>query len=227
MDLSRIAGWTRRTRGTCRCVISIRPLTLCFNRNADDLISEYWRKHKKEKRTNQRKSLDAKQPKSGRKSTTGHDKSPELGSSAATKRSRKSQVRADSDQENGDDGEKRAAKKSRKSSGAMSQPASSSRDIGPQVEDEIMRDDFVIGNMSRYMNVPDWNHLIDSVDTVEREDDTTLMVYFKLCVAWLPTCVSEMSDLWPRKTNGERVKENSHICAQRFPQKVGGRCPLA
>jgi hypothetical protein len=38
-----------------------------------------------------------------------------------------------------------------------------------------------VGDMNRFMNMPSWETMIDTVDTVERDGDE-LMVYFTLCV---------------------------------------------
>ncbi|KAJ7308533.1 hypothetical protein DFH08DRAFT_719770 [Mycena albidolilacea] len=64
----------------------------------------------------------------------------------------------------------------------------------PSVQQEI------IGDMQNHMTVPSWDHLVDKVDTVERVDDT-LFVYFTLY-------------------SGERVREDSKKCADKFPKKL-------
>jgi hypothetical protein len=38
----------------------------------------------------------------------------------------------------------------------------------------------IVGNMSTYMQLDDWEGLVSSVDTVERESDNSLTVYFTL-----------------------------------------------
>ncbi|KAF9460554.1 hypothetical protein BDZ94DRAFT_1169461 [Collybia nuda] len=153
--------------------------------NADDLIAQYWKTHSKTKKA-PRKSVDAKTPKSGRKSTVPEDGS-DRETSLPKKRGRKSHVKADSDAENGNDVEEtRATKKSRKNTKESETPATEVSDIG---------------DMKQYMSVTSWEKLIASVDTIEREEDGSLTVYFAL------------------KT-GERVKEKSTICRQRFPQRL-------
>jgi hypothetical protein len=43
-------------------------------------------------------------------------------------------------------------------------------------------DDEEIGNMKKHMKVPSWEELIETIDTVEREDDGELYVFFTLSV---------------------------------------------
>jgi len=59
----------------------------------------------------------------------------------------------------------------------------------------------VIGDMKQYMTTPSWEHMIQTVDTVERADDGHLDVYFTL-------------------RTGERAKEGSDLCAERFPKTL-------
>ncbi|KAJ6616960.1 hypothetical protein B0H10DRAFT_1345501 [Mycena sp. CBHHK59/15] len=62
-------------------------------------------------------------------------------------------------------------------------------------------EDDVIGNMSEHMHAPTWDQLIKQIDTVERVDNK-LYVYFTL------------------KENGERIREESDICADKFPKML-------
>jgi len=55
--------------------------------------------------------------------------------------------------------------------------------------------------MASYMNVADWSHLVNRIDTVEQKDGE-LLVYFTLT-----------------DTN-ERVVEKSEVCRKKFPQKM-------
>ncbi|KAG5724489.1 Chromatin-associated protein swi6 [Termitomyces sp. T112] len=149
--------------------------------NAGTLIEEFWKKHPKKAR----KSLDAaKTPKKSRKSFASED----VDASASTttkKRGRKSQGAKESISED------RATKKAKKN-GAANEDNEDSHPL----EDEV-----VVGDMSAYMTVQTWEHLVDTIDTIERAPDGSLRVYFTL------------------KT-GDRVMENSKLCSQRFPQKL-------
>ncbi|KAF8235640.1 hypothetical protein L208DRAFT_1256403 [Tricholoma matsutake] len=118
-----------------------------------------------------RKSTEAKTPRRPRTSTV--DETSDAGSTAAPKkRGRKSQAKADSDLENSK---------------------------GMDVDEN--RDEPQIGDMSQHMKMASWEDIVSTVDTIERETDGSLTVYFTL------------------KTS-ERVKEDARICAERFPQKL-------
>lgn len=67
-----------------------------------------------------------------------------------------------------DEDEQRAKKKPRKSNGVSRQDA------------KRESDDEIIGNMKKHMKVPSWEELIGTIDTVEREDDGELYVFFTL-----------------------------------------------
>jgi len=161
--------------------------------NAHALIDEYWKNHPN-KRKGPRKSTDAKTPRRSRKS--GIDEGSDGGSSK--KRGKKTQAKADSDLENDKEGMdidgSKAAKKSRKSAAAKTQAKDT-------IQITVEGDGIIIGDMSEYMKVSNWEDLVATVDTIEREKDSSLTVYFSL-------------------KSGERVKENSRICAERFPQKI-------
>lgn len=130
-------------------------------RNADALIEEYWKKNPKKAR----KSMDAKTPKKPRKSTA-----PEDGADTSTKkRGRKSQGPAESAARNSPEaGDTRMAKKARKSTAQNEK-----EDVVQPLDEEI-----TFGDMSKYMTVSSWEKLVENVDTIEREADGTLFVYF-------------------------------------------------
>jgi len=165
--------------------------------NAHALITEYWKSHPNKKKA-PRKSTDTKSPRRPRTSTV--DETSDAGSTAAVpkKRGRKSQVKADSDLENGKDmdiSETRAPKKPRKSAGSKAQ----AQEVVKRSLDE--EEEPQIGDMNRHMKMRSWEDIVSTVDTIERQSDGSLMVYFTL-------------------NTGERAKENSRICAERFPQKL-------
>jgi hypothetical protein len=146
------------------------------SRNADALIAEYWKSQPNKKKA--RKSTDAKAPRKPRKSTV--DETSDTGSPAAAqkKRGRKSQVKAESDLENGKDmdvDETRPSKKSRK---GIAQKALS-REVPPRT---FIGEDPPIGDMSHHMKMKSWEDLVSTVDTIEREADGSLMVYFTMSV---------------------------------------------
>jgi hypothetical protein len=204
-------------------------------RNATSLIQEYWKKYKKEQAA--RKSTDSKPKKPGRKSST-NEGAKEKPSSTGRKRGRP-KAKADNDssvQEVSDDEEEaeeeRAPKKPRKSNGASTttgkKSASAKRATKtPEANvDDEEEDDEPIGDMKKFMTVASWEHLIKEVETVERGDGQ-LWVYFSLLVVsgfvHLLVLISFFFlflFVTSRKKGGERVKEISKVCAEKFPQKV-------
>ncbi|KAH0836474.1 hypothetical protein J3R83DRAFT_8083 [Lanmaoa asiatica] len=165
--------------------------------NAKELIDYFWEEKKKSK-PGPRKSEPVK-PKSklvekaSRKSLADLESSLEPDSFAKKRgRSKKDELPSDKlGPRDEDEGEQRAKKRSRKSNGL------------PRQENKRESDDEeIVGNMKRHMKVPSWEELIESIDTVEREDDDELYVFFTL------------------KSDKRRVRENSRICAEKFPQKL-------
>ncbi|KAJ7333226.1 hypothetical protein DFH08DRAFT_304503 [Mycena albidolilacea] len=65
-----------------------------------------------------------------------------------------------------------------------------------------------------------WDHLVDKVDTVERVDDT-LFVHLTLYVS--PDRSSRPFWTFLKckiRSSGERVREDSKKCADKFPKKL-------
>jgi chromobox protein 5 len=154
-------------------------LMIQCSRNAHALITEYWKSHPNKKKA-PRKSTDAKSPRRPRKSTA--DETSDTGSPAAApkKRGRKSQVKAESDLENGKDmdvDEIRAPKKPRKSAATKAQSKE-----GPQRT--FVGEEPPIGDMSQHMKMKNWEDLVSTVDTIEREAEGSLMVYFTMSVSF-------------------------------------------
>ncbi|KAL4066125.1 hypothetical protein J3A83DRAFT_360255 [Scleroderma citrinum] len=165
--------------------------------NAQELIDDFWAQRRKNK-VGPRKSEPIKSKpkpvaaKPSRKSLA-QDSSPEVAEVPTKKRGRPRKSGVDSDIEviGADDEESRAKKKSRKSDGATRVADK------PESEEEVE-----IGTMKTHLNVASWEHLVESVDTVERNLDGELIVYFTL------------------KNNKGRKRENSRLCAEKFPQKL-------
>lgn len=127
-------------------------------RNAFGLIEEFWKKNSKKA-----KKIDTKTPKRPRKSTAD-----EADVSTTKKRGRKSQVAESEPGDNAGTSGARAIKKPRKSA-------------PPPKKEEIVSDEEIIYNdMEQYMGTANWENLITNVDTIEREDDGGLVVYFTL-----------------------------------------------
>jgi len=166
--------------------------------NAKELIDHFWAEKKKSK-PGPRKSEPVKSKpklveKLSRKSLADIESSVEP-ENFAKKRGRPKKEELPSGKkeirdEDEDEDEPRAKKRPRKSNGLARQ--------------DNMResDDEEIGNMKKHMKVPSWEELIETIDTVEREDDGELYVFFTL------------------KSDKKRVRENSLVCAEKFPQKL-------
>lgn len=150
------------------------------------MITEFWRKSGKDKRAVPRKSLESKAQrpstsKAARKSVAREASSDvELEFASVVKKRRAStsgKTAKQRTEENGNEDrqtEKRATKKPRISTGSKHAPSINGH------EDEDM-DDIHVGNMAKWMNVPDWEPLIGTIDTVERDEaNDVLMVYFRL-----------------------------------------------
>jgi len=58
--------------------------------------------------------------------------------------------------------------------------AKKGRKARAESELEVDEDAAVIKTMEAYMNVDSWEHLIKKVDTVERDENDTLYIYFTL-----------------------------------------------
>jgi len=162
MDLQTIVGLMNRTQGELQHLFfPTNSNCLCFS-NAQELVDAYWKKAnaKKARKSTDRKSLDK-----GRKSMT-RDGSPEITEIKHKKRGRKSQADATkSDSEMEVDQPQPQAKKPRRSQAKKSQTET------PEA---------IVGKMTNFMHMEDWEALVSSVDTVERDSDNSLTVYFTL-----------------------------------------------
>ncbi|TFK63259.1 hypothetical protein BDN72DRAFT_847786 [Pluteus cervinus] len=103
-----------------------------------------------------------------------------------------------------DDGVEVVEKKRGRKSQAKDQDngeESMSHRAGKKAKNSEENGDEEIGSMAHHMDTANWESLVKRIDTVERGSDASLWVYFTL-------------------TTGERVKEKSNLCAERFPQKL-------
>ncbi|KAF8141912.1 hypothetical protein EV363DRAFT_1425922 [Boletus edulis] len=163
--------------------------------NAKDLIDRFWAEKKKSKpgprKSEPIKSKPKPVEKPSRKSLielVDSSVEPEI---HVKKRGRAKKDEQPSDKietRDEDEDEHRAKKKPRRSNGLPRQEKRES-------------DEDTVGNMKKHMKAPSWEELIDTIDTVEREEDE-LYVFFTL------------------KADKKRVRENSRLCAEKFPQKL-------
>lgn len=54
--------------------------------------------------------------------------------------------------------------------------------VSTQDEDEIVNEEIVIADMSKYESWPSWEDLIENIDTIEKDLSGETMLYFTLWV---------------------------------------------
>ncbi|KAH9943819.1 hypothetical protein B0H21DRAFT_695104 [Amylocystis lapponica] len=163
--------------------------------NAVTLIDDYWQRDKKKK--NERKSTAATTKASAtkpRKSSAVRDESSEV-EPPPKKRGRPSNASKAAKSEPDEDEDAKPAPPPKKKAKPGRKSSAKTEDAMEVDEAEEFRD------VKKYRNMPSWEHLVDTVDTVERGADGKLIVYFTL------------------KGKG-RAKEESTICKQKMPNKL-------
>ncbi|KAJ7663822.1 hypothetical protein DFH06DRAFT_334494 [Mycena polygramma] len=161
--------------------------------NAPELIAAYWKRNP-DKNPNKKKASEtpSKRTSTSARKAIADDASDAGGSASVVKKRGRKSV---SEKPAAKDDDERPAKKPRKVSEKKTAAARASAS-----EDPMQVDEEEVGNMSEHMQVPTWDQLIKQIDTVERVDDT-LYVYFTL-------------------QTGERMREDSKICADKFPKML-------
>ncbi|KAI0675680.1 hypothetical protein C8Q78DRAFT_1150116 [Trametes maxima] len=162
---------------------------------ATDLIKEYWRVHKKGGRKSEPKPKPAAKP---RKSSVKEDSDvEEVASSAAGSKKRgrppKAAAPPETDEEEEDEPVPKQ-KKQRKSTGAAAKSAGR-RKSGADQDDQY-------ADMRKWKDAPSWEHVVDTIDTVERTEAGDLLVYFTL------------------KNNKGHGREKSDVCKKKMPYKL-------
>jgi hypothetical protein len=176
----------RRWVGT-PCLRSLHWLTrvLRFVRGARELIEEYWAKQAKKgkkgpgpRKSEVKESATPASTSASRKRTSPEEE-PESISAPPKKRGRppkeKPQPQPVSESEEEEKPVSKApAKKGRKS---IEQHPGSKKSMDPDAMDE---DEQEFGNMRKWQDMSSWEHLIHHIDTVEKNPDGKLYVYFQL-----------------------------------------------
>ena len=189
----------------CCSSIPLCSLTHAAFSNAHDLIDEYWARNKKPN------------ARSGRKSTTGR---PSAGrqSSGAAATARKSVPRESSSEVEEVRPKKRGrppkAKKDESVDGSADEVEEVTRakkpkkSVGKASRDAPTEDAEGFTSMKQWKNEDTWDHLVDTIDTVERGDDGDLMIYFTLYALALtqPHLFLTPSFLYPEKTGPDARK---------------------
>ena len=150
-------------------------------RNAIDLIEDYWKLNPKKGRKSDAKAAPNKQARLSKGAAEIQTK----------KRGRKSQV---PDSEAGDSGD--AGNKTTKKLRTTTAPPHQSSPAPPS-EAEIMFED-----LDKYKNVPNWEPYVSGIDTIERQDDGSLIVYFSMQVSFPASQAYADSSAWCSKDFG-------------------------
>ncbi|KAI0369128.1 hypothetical protein BV20DRAFT_968304 [Pilatotrama ljubarskyi] len=162
---------------------------------AKDLISEFWKKHKKGPRKSEPKPKPGPKP---RKSSV-KDADSDIEEVAPPKkrgRPKATSTRETSDEE--EDDQSRKQKKPRKSAGSANKATKRKSTAADAVEE----DGEMYTDMRKWADAASWEHLVKSIDTVERTDDGDLYVYFTL------------------KNGKGHAKEKSELCKKKMPYKL-------
>ncbi|KAI0924886.1 hypothetical protein AcV7_009595 [Taiwanofungus camphoratus] len=168
--------------------------------NAAVLIEEYWRKNKKEKKGGRKSIGPGPKPSvtKGRKSSTARGESSEVEEPRPKKRGRLPKVKSPSEEQEDEDNNEDEAREKKKPRKSVTQKAKASPE--PMDEDEGEEESFK--SMKPWMSSATWEHVVDTIDTVERTLDGRLIVYFTL------------------KGGKGRGREDTKICKDKMPKKV-------
>ncbi|KAI0831992.1 hypothetical protein BC628DRAFT_573625 [Trametes gibbosa] len=156
------------------------------------LITEFWKKNKKGGRKSEVKSKPT--PKPPKASSKNADSDVE--EVAPKKRGRPSKAASAREASEEEDPVPKQ-KKPRKSAGSAAKTGRRKSNADAMDEDE---DSYV--DMRKWKDVSSWEHLIDSIDTVERTESGDLLVYFTL------------------KSGKGHAREKSDICKKKMPYKL-------
>jgi len=169
---------------------------------AKELITEYWSRQGKKKGEKAGRKSEPKPKAATRRPVAASVESTPEPAQGTKKRGRDRQkAKPSSDDEGAEEEEDtRSKKRGRRSNGITRRvspsPTPSSEMASPVVE--LIEP----STIKKWGNLPSWERHIEAIDTVERTDDGDLVIYFKL--------------------KGEKTacKENSRICAEKFPQEL-------
>ncbi|KAI8969377.1 hypothetical protein BD414DRAFT_518579 [Trametes punicea] len=163
---------------------------------AKDLIAEFWKRNKKGARKSDVKPKGAPRP---RKSSVKDADSDIEEVAPAKKRGRPSKSTPARDTSEDEDGSHKQ-KKPRKSTASAAKAATTNR--RKSNSDAMDMDEDVYIDMRKYKDASSWEHLVESIDTVERTDDGELYVYFTL------------------KHGKGHAREKSSVCKKKMPYKL-------
>ncbi|KAI0794104.1 hypothetical protein C8Q74DRAFT_1365627 [Fomes fomentarius] len=168
---------------------------------AKELISEFWKKNGKKGGPRKSETKPKPTPKQPRKSAASKEDVSEMEEEVTTAPTQKkrgrpprtSNARAVSEEQE-EEKEAPSKKKQRKSTGGK---AANGRRTSVATADKDEEDEYA--DMKQWAEATTWEHLIESIDTVERTDDGELYVYFTL------------------KHDKGHGRERSDICKKKMP----------
>lgn len=155
------------------------------------------------------------------KKRSSPDEEPDSASAPPKKRGRppkeKPAVVSESEDEKKPVSKAPAATKGRKSTGQAS-TSKKSRDA-----DAMDEDGTEFGSMKKWLDSTSWEHLVDHIDTVEKNTDGTLWVYFQLYVdnGLLLWNAHFMHGLPRSERHGSKMcREDASLCRKKMPNLV-------
>lgn len=129
------------------------------HRGAKDLIDAYWQQKKKGPRSTEK--AQNRQPPRKKRGRPPKAKTPETPSEEEAE-------------------EERPKAKKRKAAPRQSTDAVKGRKSQPMAREEENNLDEELDNMKKWLDAASWEHLVDTIDTIERAKDNELYVYFTL-----------------------------------------------
>ncbi len=151
-----------------------------MSRNAKDLIEDFWRRSRKEKKG--RKSDGKQLTSKGQKSISARAQSSDVEPVPQKKRGRPPKAPALSISDDEEEEEVPKTKKVKQVAKRLSVPSSARKPKATVVEpeEEMEEDEEVFSDIKKLKNADDWSPFVDKIDTIERTTDGTLFVYFLL-----------------------------------------------
>ncbi|CAL1715214.1 unnamed protein product [Somion occarium] len=168
-------------------------------KGAQDLIDAYWKRNKK-----------GPKPKGRKSAVSPREESEEVETSQPPpkKRGRPPKARTPETPSEEEAEEERPKAKKPKAAPRKSTEAAKRRKSQPTAEEEENGLDEELGNMKKWLDAASWEHLVDTIDTVERTKDNELYVYFTL------------NNKSAKKSGFRRCREKSAICKEKMPMKL-------
>lgn len=195
--------------------LHLSSLHCLWFRGAKELIEEYWNRQKKKGDKIGRKSDPKPKGATRRPVAISVESTPEP--TRATKKRGRPKRKPVSDDE-GDEEDTRSRKRGRKSNGAARKPSPSPASVSDR--DSPAVELLEPSTIKKWRNLPSWEDYIETIDTVERIGHDELLIYFKLYV-FCPFAYTWSDSLRIcRKGEKTACKENSDVCADKFPKKV-------